>query len=85
MYDIIRRVDYLNQTLTSLAGLQGLQKMALYVSQDGNDALVAALIESAFKGILHQKARRMEHWSRTRLPSISESQVSQLKLLSSLS
>lgn len=75
MIALSARVSYLNQTLVSLSGLPSLQKMALYVSQDGNDAKVAELIDSTFQGRLKGKARHIEHWYHPRVPLITENQV----------
>ena len=69
------RVDYLNQTLVSLSALPGLQKMALYISQDGNDSGVSSLVQSTIAGRLQAEARVVEHWQHERQSLISENQV----------
>ena len=68
-------MGYLNRTLASLSELPGLQRMAIYISQDGNDTSVNLLIASSIDKQLHSKAKRVEHWHHPRIPLISDKQV----------
>ena len=70
------RVPYLEQTLTSLAELPGLQGMAVYISQDGFDEGVAKLVENFVDSqLMPPVTKRVEHWQRDRKPLLSENQV----------
>lgn len=68
-------MDYLNQTMESLSQLPGLQKMALYISQDGNNSKVSTLIEEARANWFSGKVRQSSHWYHPREPLVSENQV----------
>ena len=70
------RVGYLNQTLTSLAELPGLNEVSLYISQDGNHTGVASLIDSTIHSSLRGKTKHVEHWQRERRPLLFLHQVS---------
>ena len=69
------RVDYLEQTLTSLAQLPGLRRFSVYVSQDGHHEGVAQLTGHLGRKQLTRAARRFEHWQRDRVPQLGSNQV----------
>ena len=70
------RVSYLNQTLTSLAELPGLQAMTVYISQDGFDEGVAELVQKFVESqLMPPVTKRIEHWQRDRKPLLFEDQV----------
>ena len=62
------RTDYLNQTLHSLAGLEGLSRFAVYVSQDGGEERVAQVVAAAAP-LLARRAARFAHWQK--LPRVA--------------
>ena len=73
----MRRADYLQTTLHSLAGLAGLQSFALIVSQDGQDRGVAELVQQLGPARFRPPAvRRFEHWQHPRKPLLGATQVS---------
>lgn len=74
------REEYLESTLNSLAGLDGLANFTVYVSQDGSHPGVAALIQqmgmSKFKPPV---ARNFQHWQHPRTPLLDAEQVCQMQ------
>lgn len=54
---------HLQQTLDSLAQLEGLKRFALYISQDGGDNAVQSVVRKATR-TLRQRTRKFEHWQR---------------------
>ena len=75
------RASYLGKTLASLSELPGLEKMAVYISQDGNVSSVHMLAESVIAISLQAKVKTTEHWHHDRVPLISETQVALLRPL----
>ncbi|DBA72905.1 TPA: hypothetical protein ACH3X2_009866 [Trebouxia sp. C0005] len=69
------RTKYLEKTLSSLAELSGLDKVTVYISQDGQDMAVKDVIHKFEEGPLAPpKTRRFEHWQRERLPQLGHDQ-----------
>ena len=73
------RPEYLRQTLDSLSQLAGLEGMAVYISQDGDDSPVAAVVQSfAADALAPPRTRAFQHWQHERNPQLGEHQASQL-------
>ena len=73
------RPDYLRQTLDSLSQLAGLERMAVYISQDGNDSAVAAVVQgSAASTLAPPRTRAFQHWQHERNPQLGAHQASLL-------
>ena len=71
------RTKYLEKTLSSLAELSGLDKVTVYISQDGQDMAVKDVIHKFEEGPLAPpKTRSFEHWQRERLPQLGPDQAS---------
>jgi len=71
------RTKYLEKTLSSLAELSGLDRVTVYVSQDGQDMAVKDVIHKFEEGPLAPpKTRSFEHWQRERLPQLGPDQAS---------
>lgn len=71
------RTKYLEKTLSSLAELPGLDKVTVYISQDGEDMAVKDVIHDFGQGLLAPpKTRSFEHWQRKRLPQLGPDQAS---------
>ena len=69
------RPRYLEQTLASLASLEGLSRFAVYVSQDGEDPGVARVVAAAAPR-LRAAAARFEHWQKVpRVPALGARQL----------
>jgi hypothetical protein len=69
------RPEYLEQTLESLAKLQGLRHFTLYISQDGTDSKVADVVARLGSKILRPRTKNLEHWQRKRVPQLGPDQV----------
>jgi len=67
-FAISAHAHYLNETLQSLASLDGLSRFTVYVSQDGNKASVGALINSLKPVFATPKTVAFEHWQKQRDP-----------------
>mmetsp|Transcript_11262 Transcript_11262/g.33832 ORF Transcript_11262/g.33832 Transcript_11262/m.33832 type:complete len:752 (-) Transcript_11262:379-2634(-) len=61
------RSDYLERTLKSLSSLEGLDQFALYISQDGRNSKVEAVVKQ-WRKRLGSAARKFEHWQHPRKP-----------------
>ena len=59
------RADYLEKTLVSLLKLPGLKRYALYVSQDGPNEAVEAVV-AQFAVVLRKKMRKFARWEHSR-------------------
>jgi hypothetical protein len=71
------RTKYLEKTLSSLAELSGLDKVTVYISQDGQDMAVKDVVLKFEEGPLAPpKTRSFEHWQRERLPQLGPDQAS---------
>ena len=81
-----RRERYLETTLRSLAELNGLQDITLYVSQDGQNQGVSSLVEHiADERFKAPAVRHFEHWQHRRMPLLGDGQVWTPSSASSLS
>ena len=73
------RPDYLRQTLDSLSQLAGLERMAVYISQDGDNSAVAAVVQGfAADALAPPRTRAFQHWQRKRNPQLGAHQASVL-------
>ncbi|KAL3157358.1 hypothetical protein ABBQ32_011839 [Trebouxia sp. C0010 RCD-2024] len=71
------RTEYLGKTLDSLAGLVGLDRVTIYVSQDGKDTAVANVVQQYGQGALAPPHTSFfEHWQRDRVPQLGPDQAS---------
>ena len=71
------RTDYLGRTLSSLAGLAGLDQVTVYVSQDGQAAAVKDVVQEYGQGLLAPpNTRGFQHWQRDRVPQLGPKQAS---------
>ena len=76
MSDMQRRTEYLGKTLESLAGLSGLDRVTVYVSQDGQDTAVSDLVQQYGQGVLAPPHTSFfEHWQRERVPQLGPEQA----------
>ena len=71
-----RRPEYLEQTLASLAGLKGLHRFSVYISQDGTNSKVAEVISRLGSKRFRRQSQKYEHWQRERVPQLGPDQVS---------
>ena len=72
----MRRPQYLEKTLQSLAGLAGLQHLAVYVSQDGNHTGVQEVVQRIGEADLAPpRTKSFTHWQRERIPLLGDKQV----------
>lgn len=75
--DLCCRTEYLGKTLDSVAGLDGLDRVTVYVSQDGQDTAVADLVQQVGRGALAPPHTSFfEHWQRDRIPQLGPNQAS---------
>lgn len=73
------RTEYLGRTLDSLAGLAGLDRVAVYVSQDGRDLAVADLVQQYGQGAFAPpRTSFFDHWQRERVPQLGPDQASHI-------
>lgn len=73
---LLRRTEYLGKTLESLAGLSGLDRMTVYVSQDGQDIAVSDLVQQYGQGLLSPPHTSFfDHWQRERVPQLGLDQA----------
>ena len=73
------RPDYLRQTLDSLSQLAGLERMAVYISQDGDNSAVAAVVQGfTADALAPPRTRAFQHWQRKRNPQLGAHQASVL-------
>lgn len=74
------RTEYLGQTLDSLSSLSGLDKVTVYVSQDGHDVAVGDLVQHYGQDLLAPPHTSFfDHWQRDRVPQLGPNQASQSK------
>lgn len=67
----------MGKTLDSLAGLVGLDRVTIYVSQDGKDTAVANVVQQYGQGALAPPHTSFfEHWQRDRVPQLGPDQAS---------
>lgn len=75
------RTEYLGQTLDSLSSLSGLDKVTVYVSQDGHDIAVGDLVQQYGQGSLAPpRTSFFDHWQRDRVPQLGPNQARHAKL-----
>lgn len=73
------RPNYLRQTLDSLSQLAGLERMAVYISQDGDNSAVAAVVQGfAADALAPPRTRAFQHWQHERNPQLGAHQASLL-------
>ena len=78
---LCRRTEYLGRTLDSLANLPGLDKVTVYVSQDGHDIAVGDLVQQYGQGSLAPpRTSFFDHWQRDRVPQLGPDQARHAKL-----
>ncbi len=76
-FKVCHRTQYLERTLASLAELSGLEKVTVYVSQDGQDPAVKEVVHQYGQGLLAPPhTRGFEHWQRDRVPQLGPDQAS---------
>ena len=67
----------MERTLASLAKLPGLEKVTVYISQDGQDPAVKEVVTGYAQGQLAPpKTRGFGHWQRDRVPQLGADQAS---------
>ncbi len=69
------RPGYLNETLRSLASLDGLSRVTVYVSQDGNSSAVSHVVDANAASLNKPHSKGFEHWQRPRIPALGDKQV----------
>ena len=86
MFAVWFRTTYLEKTLASLAELSGLDRVTVYVSQDGQDSAVKDTVQKYAQELLAPpNTRGFEHWQRDRVPQLGPDQARATPVTASIS
>ena len=72
---LLSRPGYINETLRSLAALDGLSRVTVYVSQDGSNSAVSHVVNDNAASLGKPHSKGFEHWQRPRVPALGDKQV----------